>query len=68
SNLFIALRTTDEPGLVYLNGLVAHHGLNGCHLYCGMPGHLKMNGHMYYPILRKPFDHNILRSDHSNID
>ena len=33
SHLFFALGTADGPGMTYLNGLVRHHGKNGCHLY-----------------------------------
>lgn len=68
SNLFIALGTADGPGLAYLNGLVGHHGRNGCRLYCGMPGCLKTNGHTYYPVLSRPFNYNIPGSDHDDID
>ncbi|KIK95083.1 hypothetical protein PAXRUDRAFT_141523, partial [Paxillus rubicundulus Ve08.2h10] len=67
-NLFISLGTADGHSLAYLNGLVGHHGWNGCCLYCGMPGCLKMNGHTYYPVLSGPLDYNIPRSDHDDID
>ena len=34
SQLFFALGTADGPGMTYLNGLVGHHGKNGCRIYC----------------------------------
>jgi len=30
SHPFLCLATTDGPGMAYLNGLVGHHGKNGC--------------------------------------
>jgi hypothetical protein len=30
SHLFLCLATADGPGIAYLNGLVGHHGKNGC--------------------------------------
>ena len=54
SNLFLVIVTSDGPGLAYLNGLVGHHGKNGCRLYCGMPGCHKQGGSIYYPVMLKP--------------
>lgn len=38
SHPFLALATAGGPGMAYLNGLVGHHGKNGCHLFCSLPG------------------------------
>jgi Transposase family tnp2 len=38
SKLLLGLATADGPGMAYLNGLVGHHGKNGCRLYCSMIG------------------------------
>ncbi|KAI0364294.1 hypothetical protein BV20DRAFT_908711, partial [Pilatotrama ljubarskyi] len=30
----IIFATADSPAMAYLNGLVGHHGAQGCRLYC----------------------------------
>ncbi|KAG1747849.1 uncharacterized protein EDB91DRAFT_1235805 [Suillus paluster] len=59
SYLFLALGTADGPGLVYLNGLVGHHGKHGCHLFCSCGTH-------YYPALLKPDNFIQAGSDHAD--
>ncbi|KAG2052081.1 hypothetical protein BDR06DRAFT_828194, partial [Suillus hirtellus] len=49
SNPFLALGTADGPGLAYLDGLVGHHGKNGCQLYCGLKKHHKEGCLHYHP-------------------
>ena len=39
SALILTLATADGPGVVYLNGLIGHHGKNACRLYCDVIGH-----------------------------
>ncbi|KAG2755621.1 hypothetical protein P692DRAFT_20869003 [Suillus brevipes Sb2] len=65
---FLALGTADGPGLAYLNGLVGHHGKNGCRLYCGLKGRHKHDASHYYPVLLKPDDYHVLDCDHPDID
>jgi hypothetical protein len=66
SHPFFCLATADGPGMAYLNGLVGHHGKNGCRLFCTVPGRHKQGGTHYYPALLKPVNHNV--EDHPDID
>ncbi|KIK76546.1 hypothetical protein PAXRUDRAFT_18124 [Paxillus rubicundulus Ve08.2h10] len=68
-NIYIIIATSDGPGLayLYLNGLVGHHGRNGCRLYCGMPGRHKEGTPTYYPVMKRP-DAAPPGSDHPNVD
>jgi len=68
ANLFIALGTADGPGLAYLNGLVGHHGKNGCRLYCGLQGRHNEGAPHYYPALKKPLDFDVRGSNHPDVD
>jgi len=68
SNLFVALGTADGPGLAYLNGLVGHHGKNGCHLYCGLQGRHNEGAPHYYPVLKKPVNFDVRGSNHPDVD
>ena len=54
SYLWFAFGTADTVGMAELNGWVGHHGRNGCHLLCPMPGRHKPGVGMYYPVLLKP--------------
>ncbi|KAG2343765.1 hypothetical protein BDR05DRAFT_975794 [Suillus weaverae] len=56
SNPFLFVATVDGPGMVFLTGLVGHHGKMGCHLYCGLQGHHKPGAPTYYPALHRPHD------------
>lgn len=67
SKLFLGLNTADGPGMVYLNGLVGHHGKYGCRLYCSVPGRHKPNGPHYYPALLKPDNYVMHGCDHGDI-
>ena len=68
SHPFLALATADGPGMTYLNGLVGHHGKNGCRLFCSLPGRHKAGGSHYYPALLKPNNFSVVGSDHPDID
>ena len=68
SKPFFCLATADGPGMAYLNGLVGHHGKNGCRLFCTLPGRHKQGGAHYYPVLLKPDQYTVDGSDHPDID
>ena len=68
SHPFLCLGTADGPGMAYLNGLVGHHGKNGCRLFCTVPGRHKQGGSHYYPALLKPDNYIVKGSDHPDID
>jgi hypothetical protein len=68
SKPFFCLATADGPGMAYLNGLVGHHGKNGCRLFCTLPGRHKRGGAHYYPALLKPDQYDVEGSDHPDID
>jgi len=68
ANIFLAVATSDGPGLAYLNGLVGHHGKNGCRLYCGMPGRHKQGGAIYYPAMAKPEGPPVHGSSHDDVN
>ncbi|KIK34908.1 hypothetical protein CY34DRAFT_30479, partial [Suillus luteus UH-Slu-Lm8-n1] len=68
SNPFLALGTADGPGLAYLDGLVGHHGKNGCRLYCGLKGRHKEGCPHYYPMLLKPPNFNVAGCDHPDVN
>jgi hypothetical protein len=63
SNPFLCLATADGLGMAYLNGLVGHHGKNGCRLFFTVPGHHKQGGTHYYPALLKPVNYIVKGSD-----
>ncbi|KAF8806951.1 hypothetical protein BYT27DRAFT_7292543 [Phlegmacium glaucopus] len=67
SSPFVALGTADGPAMAYLNGLVGHHGKNGCRLYCSITGRHKPGGSHYYPALLKPLNYNVSGSDHGDL-
>lgn len=67
SRLFLGLNTADGPAMVYLNGLVGHHGKFGCRLYCPTPGRHKPNGTHYYPALLKPLNYTMAGCDHQDL-
>ena len=66
SHLFFALGTADGPGLTYLNGLVGHHGKNGCRIYCPITGRHKPGIAHYYPALLKPHNYHVQGCDHDD--
>lgn len=67
SKPFLALATADGPGMTYLNGLVGHHGKNGCRLYCSIRGRRHPEGSHYYPALLKPHDFAVEGCDHDDV-
>ena len=67
SRPFLALATADGPGMTYLNGLVGHHGKNGCRLYCSVIGRRKPGGPHYYPALLKPHNFTVDGCNHDDI-
>jgi hypothetical protein len=64
---FFSLGTADGPGMTYLNGLVGHHGKNGCRLFCSLPGRRKEGKPHYYPALLKPINYSVEGSNHPDI-
>ncbi|KAF8803010.1 hypothetical protein BYT27DRAFT_7226199 [Phlegmacium glaucopus] len=68
SEPFLCLATADGPGMAYLNGLVGHHGKNGCRLFCTLPGRHKQGGTHYYPALLKPNNYSVQGCDHPDVD
>ncbi|KAG1799619.1 uncharacterized protein BJ212DRAFT_1287930, partial [Suillus subaureus] len=68
SHPFLALGTADGPGLAYLNGLISHHGKNGCQLYCGVRGCHKAGCPHYYPAHMRPPDYNVEGCNHPDVD
>jgi hypothetical protein len=65
---FLSLATADGPGMTYLNGLVGHHGKNGCRLFCSLPGRHKRGKPHYYPALLKPTNYSVKGCDHPDVD
>jgi len=68
SKVFLALITTDGPGMMHITGLVEYHGKYGCRLYCGIQEHCEHHGKHYYPALLKPLDYDMLDCIHNDID
>ncbi|KAG1869879.1 hypothetical protein F4604DRAFT_1881287 [Suillus subluteus] len=68
SHPFLALGTADSPGLAYLNGLISHHGKNGCRLYCSIRGHHKARCPYYYPAHTRSPDYNVEDCNHPDMD
>lgn len=66
-NLYIALLTTDGPGMVELNGSVGHKEVQGCRLHCDQPGRLKPGSTHYYSACQLPADYTIDGSDHADV-
>ncbi|GBE89768.1 hypothetical protein SCP_1700930 [Sparassis crispa] len=67
SNPFLAMVTADGPGMAHVNGLVGHHGAQGCRLYCPLKGRHKAGGPHYYPALLKPVDYEVDGCDHDDV-
>ncbi|KDQ52675.1 hypothetical protein JAAARDRAFT_198028 [Jaapia argillacea MUCL 33604] len=65
---FVLLGTADGPGLAYLNGLVGHHGGQGCRLHCPIRGRHKTGAPQYFPALLKPTNYSVVGCDHPDLD
>ena len=59
SRVFLALLTTDGPGMMHITGFVGYHGKHGCRLYCGMAGRREVHGKQYFPALLKPLNYEV---------
>ena len=69
SHPWFAFGIADTVGMAELNGWVGHHGRNGCHLLCPMPGQHKPGVGMYYPVMLKPDGDGVpTGSNHIDID
>jgi len=68
SKVFLALITTDGPGMMHITGMVGYHGKHGCCLYCGMQGHHEDHGKHYFLALLKPLDYCVPGCTHDDID
>ena len=64
----LLLGSADGPGTVYFTGLVSHHGMFPCQIFCGMQGRHKPGGPHYYPALLKPNNYAVEGSDHPDVD
>ena len=67
SKVFLALLTTDGPGMMHITDLVGYHGKHGCRLYCGLAGHHEPQGKHYFPALLRPKDYQVEGSLHLDI-
>lgn len=63
----IIFATADSPAMAYLNGLVGHHGAQGCRLYCALRGRRKPHGPHYYPAMLKPLNYYERGCDHDDV-
>ncbi|CDO77865.1 hypothetical protein BN946_scf184612.g2 [Trametes cinnabarina] len=63
----IIFATADSPAMAYLNGLVGHHGAQGCRLYCALRGRRKPHGAHYYPAMLKPLNYFERGCDHGDV-
>ena len=66
SRPFFALGAADGPGMTYLNGLVGHHGKNGCRIYCSATGRHKPGISHYYPAFYKPYNYDVEGCSHND--
>ena len=56
----------NSPGMTYLNGLVGHHGKNGCCLYCSAVGWHKPGISHYCPAFYRPHKYNVEGCSHED--
>ena len=52
--------------MTYLNGLVGHHGKNGCRIYCSATGRHKPGISHYYPAFYKPYNYDVEGCSHND--
>ncbi len=62
------LKTAVGPGMACLNGLVGHNGARGCRIYCKVPSRHRDSHTHYYPVLLKPDNFAVARSDHGDVN
>ncbi|KAF7370240.1 hypothetical protein MSAN_00654800 [Mycena sanguinolenta] len=68
SRPFLLLETADGPGMTCLNGLVGHHGVYGCRLYCPLQGRRKDGKPHYYPVMKLPTNYTLSGCSHPDVD
>jgi hypothetical protein len=68
SHPYLLMETADGPGMTGLNGLVGHHGVYGCRLYCPLKGRRKDGKPHYYPVMMCPTDYSLDGCDHPDVD
>ncbi|KAJ7653464.1 hypothetical protein B0H17DRAFT_1147055 [Mycena rosella] len=68
SRPFLLMETADGPGMTCLNGLVGHHGVYGCRLYCPLKGRRKEGKPHYYPVMKLPTNYTLVGCSHPSID
>ncbi|KAJ7145443.1 hypothetical protein C8R43DRAFT_890594 [Mycena crocata] len=62
------METADGPGMTLLNGLVGHHGVFGCRLYCPLKGRCKDGKPHYYPVMQLPNKYTLVGCSHPSVD
>lgn len=68
SHPFLLMQTADGPGMTGLNGLVGHHGVFGCRLYCPLKGRRQDGKPHYYPVMNLPTNYNLAGCSHPDVD
>jgi hypothetical protein len=68
SRPFLLMQTADGPGMTGLNGLVGHHGVYGCRLYCPLQGRRKDGTPHYYPVMTLPTNYTLEGCSHPAVD
>lgn len=63
--IFAILNAVGSPTM---SGMVGHHGMYGCQLFCGQPGHNKPNTPHYFPALLLPDDYPLNKNPFGDID
>lgn len=68
SRPFLLMETADGPGMTGLNGLVGHHRVYGCRLYCPLKGRHKDGKPHYHPVMMRPTHYAIAGCSHPDVD
>ena len=68
SHPFLAFGMADTVALAILNGMVGHHGNNGCRQSCGMHGQHIPGKPTYYPAALKPDNYTVAKCGHNDVD
>lgn len=66
--VFLALLTTDEPGIMHVAGFTEYHGKHGCRLYCDMAEGHEAHGKQYFPAILKLLNYEVEGCMHADID